>query len=306
MRTTGIHVNDIHRQFSPFWKKLASKSSKQKLPQQNSQIPILHYKNVEFIHKNIPINKENVCGNLADILKRGEIIICALKLRNNNFFQMQIKDGYIGEDVRFATELGEALGVKVIYKMVYDTNEDVVNAIHNGEGDVGLAKLSYTPERARKVAYSDPYVISRKVILLNRTSTIGSDNKTLDKILNHPETKIAVMKNTSHESFMKSMFPNALIIVEDEWENGCIQKLTNGEVMAVSRDELRINTLINEHPTILLSFMPLVLKETIDSISAITSTKENSLVSYINKFLENDYKVLTSKEVLNIYKDYIK
>jgi len=52
--------------------------------------------------------------------------------------------------------------------------------------------------------------------------------------------------------------------------------------------------------------MPVILEGEGDSISAIVVNKEHSLISYINNFLKNEYKVLNVKEILDIYRDYIK
>lgn len=304
LQTIGIVATDVHKRFSPIMKNPAKNASGRKPRDLPKLMP--NYDNIKFVHKNFALKENIICGSLADILRRGAIVICALRNEYNPFFQMRTKKGYVGKDIRLASELGKALGTKVIYQMVYESYADVVNAIHNGEGDAGIAKLPYTPERARNVVYSAPYVISRKIVLLNRSATFDVDNRTLDKILNNPETKIAVMQNTSYESFMRSLFPNAQISSEMDWENGAIKKLKSGEIIAVSRDELRIKALMKKYPILLLNFMPLMLKNTIDSISVVTNPKEHSLNLYINKFLENDYRVLSIPEMLDIYKDYIK
>ena len=242
------------------------------------QLPSFDYDNICFVHKNIQMLPNAKSGDLKDILKRGELVVCALEQDCNPFFQMKTKNKYIGEDIRLAIELGKALGVKVTYKMIYKTYDDVINAISKREGDIGIAKLSYTPERARRVAYSEPYVISRKMLILNRRAMVGERNDTLNELFNNPNAKIGVMKNTSYVSFTKSLFPNTQILEESEWENGAIDKLRNGKVVAVIRDELRVVPLINKYPHLLLNFMPLVLKGTNDPISAITNIEGHTLI----------------------------
>ncbi len=64
--------------------------------------------------------------------------------------------------------------------------------------------------------------------------------------------------------------------------------------------------MISAHPDLLLKFMPVIIKGENDPISAVTNINGYSLNLFINKFLENNYKVLTEKEILEIYKDYIK
>ena len=279
---------------------------KKSTPQKDIPTLIPHYNNITFVQDDIPVDPNAVYGNLDDIVKRKKLIVCALKRDNKPFFQIKGKDGYIGEDIRFASALGKALGVEVMYKMLYKTRNDVIDAIHNGEGDIGIAEISYTPERARKVTYSTLYIPSRKVVLINRAATISEDSDTLDGALNNPNAKIAVMKNTSYENYAEMLFPKAQILREHEWENGAIKKLQEGKVVAVIWDELRIKPLISAHPDLLLKFMPVIIKGENDPISAVTNINGYSLNLFINKFLENNYKVLTEKEILEIYKDYIK
>ena len=261
--------------------------------------------NIEFVHKDIQVYEHAKYGNLQDILRRGELVVCALERDYNEFFQMKVNDGYVGEDIRFATALGKALGIKVVYKMLYKNQNDIVDAIANGKGDIGIAKISYTIQRSRKVSYSNPYVNSRKMIMVNRLATAVKQNS-LNRILNNPNTKIAVMKNTSYESFAKYLFKNSKILSETDWENGAIKKLISGKVTAIMRDELRIKPMIMRNPKILINFLPIILKNTSDSISAISNISEQSLIQFVNKFLENEYKKLSISEIIDIYKGYIR
>ena len=286
----------------PFFKEKIEQTHSKKT---DNKLSNFDYGNIQFVSKNIQMKPNAICSNVADIIKRGELVVCALN-HQNKFFQMKTKNGYVGEDIRFASTLGKALGVNVLYKMIYQTYGDVVEAIHNGEGDVGIAELSYTPERARKVAYSESYVNSRQLILINRIATVNKDGNTLSKLLNTPEAKIAVMKNTSYENYAKMLFPRAQILSDSEWENGVVKKLLEGKVVAIIWDEARIKPLINANPDLLLRFLPIVLKGEKDPISAITSNKECSLHVFINKFLENEYKSLSVKEMLQLYEDCVK
>ncbi|MDR1391232.1 MAG: transporter substrate-binding domain-containing protein [Holosporales bacterium] len=245
-------------------------------------------------------------GSLEDIVKRRELVICAIKNENNPCFQMKVDGGYIGEDVRLAQGFGEMLGVKVSYRMIYDTYDDVVDAIKRGEGDIGIAKLSYTPERCRKVLYTLPYVISRKTVLINRLVAEKYNSENLVGILDNEDATIAVMENTCYGSFAKSLFPKSKIKLEKKWENGLILKLIEGKIIAAIRDELRVNLLLHSNPNLLLRILPLVLKDEHDSIAAVINMKGGALVSFINKYLSSNYKISTSAQLMEKYKEYIK
>lgn len=267
-----------------------------------SYLRTLPYKNVNYQVYPSKIQEKYSFGNLFDILKRKELVVYALKRDYNQFFQMKVDGGYIGEDVRLASELGKFLGVKVTYKMIYNSNDDVVDAVNRGEGDIGLAKLSYTPERSRKVLYSAPYVNSRKMVLIDRIAAADSVNNTLLKVLNNKKSIIGVIKGTSYESFARTLFPKAQISAEEKWEEGAVAKLEKGELVAVLRDELRIKTLMTTNPKLLLNFMPVILKGEEDSMAAITNLNGYALIMFINKFIENEYKATSVNEIIDYYR----
>lgn len=266
--------------------------------------------NVNVIYEfNKPLNSEDAnknFGDIQDIVKRGEIVVCALKNPQNPLFQMKVGTNFIGEDITLAKKLAENLGVKLVYRMIYKSYDDVINAIAKGEGDIGIAKLSYTPDRSRKVLYSTPYVNSRKVMLINRLILEKNKLQTIDELFqNHSET-IAVTKDTSYETFAKKIFPNANIVSNKDWENYIIPKLEKGEFTATMRDEVRIKLLLNENPKLLLKLLPIILKNEHDSMSAVVNLKNSAFLNWVNKFLELEYTPKNVDELIKKYETYIK
>jgi polar amino acid transport system substrate-binding protein len=242
-------------------------------------------------------------GNLDDILLRGELVVCGLKNGNAPIFHTKIKTGYVGEDIEVAHGIAEALGVKLTYKMIYNTHNDVVDAVANHKGDIGIAKLSYTPERGRKVLYSDPYVNSRKAILINRNAIGDAEN--IMELLNSKKATIAVAQNTSYESFAKQLFPQAILDAEKDWEGLVMEKLEKGEIMATMRDEFRIRLLLNSRPRLLLKLLPIILKNEKDAIAAVVNKQSNVLLSWINTHLSISHNSIAINRLMDKYMGYV-
>ena len=261
--------------------------------------------NVVFEFNKSPISNDanKKFGDVEDIVKRGELIVCALKNPKNPLFQMKKGESFIGEDINLAKRLADHLGVKLVYRMVYKSYDDVIDAVSRGEGDIGISKLSYTPNRSRKVLYSTPYVNSRKVLLINRLILEKDKPETIDDLFRNYSETIAVTKDTSYEIFAKKIFPHATIVSNKDWENYIIPKLESGEFAATMRDEVRIKLLLNENPKLLLKLLPIILKNEHDSMSAVVNLKNIAFLNFVNKFLELEYMPKNVDELIEKYKD---
>lgn len=260
-------------------------------------------------HTSVPYKDYGkIFGNLEEIISRGELVVCAKIDDNNPLFQMKTKNGeYIGKDIDFAKQIGAALGVKVSYRMIYKTYDDVIDAIARNEGDIGIAKISYTPERSRKVLYSSPYVISRKTILINRMLLEAAGTKTLKDLLNKESSIIGIAKGTSYESFASKIFPKASKLAEKDWEGRVIKPLEDGRITATMRDEVRVKLLLKSNPQLLVKLIPILLDKENDSIAAIVNLRNQEFLLWLNKFIEVDKQnVDTVDQLIERYEEYIK
>ncbi len=247
-----------------------------------------------------------IFGNIADIVKRNELVVCAKKDDKNHLFQMKTKYGqYVGKDIDFAKQIAQELGVKLTYRMVYNTYDDVVDAIVRKEGDIGIAKISYTPERCRKVLYSSPYVISRKTLLINRISFEKAQHKTLKTMLDNSEATIGVTQNTCYEAFVKKIFPKATMILDLDWEEKIIKPLEAGKITATMRDEVRVKLLLKSQPTLLVKLIPVIVEHETDSMAAIVNLEWKELLLWLNKFIEVEQNVDTVDTLIEKYGEYI-
>lgn len=270
----------------------------------NTNTTIMPYLDVEYDLHN-KIDETAKYGDLDDIIKRGKLVVCSTK-KENPLFQMKVGNGYIGEDIELAYKISKALNVKLVYKIAYESYEDVVNAIENGEGDIGVSKLSYTEQRARKVLFTEPYVISRYSLLVNRLAIERNERKTIKEILNNKDISISVAKGTSYKNYANKLFPNALIQEFKDWEGTVLKEVSSGSLTATMRDEIRCSLLINSYPFLLLKVMPLILKNKADNIHAIVNKKSITLLAWINRFIKSNYTAKSAIELISKYKEFLK
>lgn len=272
---------------------------------------------VEVVYQLIPQSfqneKERVYGDINDIIKRGEIVVCSVSNTSNPLFLMKKKGSedkenldLVGADIELAKRIAKGLGVRLVFRLCYKDYEDVVKAIAKGEGDIGLAKLSYTTERSRKVMYTEPYVIAKKTLLMSRQIAESNQEKSVKDLVNDERFKIGVAKGASYVEFVKLLFPKSQILELNSWEKQSVEKLKNKEIIATLRDNLRVNLLMNEHPELSLKFIPIILKGENDYISGIVNYKSLELLNWINKFLESEIKIKSIDDLMKEYKEYIK
>lgn len=262
---------------------------------------------VVFETEKTPLSEKNKFGEIEDIVKRGELVVCAKKDDNNVLFQVKTEDGdYIGKDVEFAKKMAKELGVRLRYRMIYPTYDDVVQAIQNGEGDIGIAKLSYTRERALKVMYSNPYVFSRHVFLINRVALKKYGNSSIQKLLNDDETKIGVVSKTAYESFVQEKFPEAQIVTDKDWEKVLVKQVAKNELIATVRDEVRIKSLLKKEPMVLMNAIPIAMKGEQETMSAIIRQGNVEFLCWVNRFLEERMPPDAVNDLMAKYGDTIK
>lgn len=87
-------------------------------------------------------------------------------------------DSIVGIDADIAAALAEKLGMELqIEDMAFDA---VIPAIASGKGDIGMAAISVTEERAASVDFTETYAESALVILVQKDNTEITGEDTLE------------------------------------------------------------------------------------------------------------------------------
>jgi len=159
------------------------------------------------------------------------------------------KGNFYGLDVELAQDIAAKLGVEVEFKRDYSNFSGIVDGIARHEADVAITLLSRTPDRAKKVRFTKPYIILRQGLLISRIRMAQRPRHlTLMEILNDPGSEIGVKAGTSYVAFARQRFPLGVIREYPEWDPDIINAVLKGEVIAAFHDEIEIKKVVIGKP----------------------------------------------------------
>ncbi len=168
---------------------------------------------------------------LDEILERG-----SLRIGTALFVPWAARDaqgGLTGFEVEVARQLAADMGVEAQIETM--SFEQLVPALEEGAIDLIAAGLSVTPNRARRIAYSDPYATSGITMVVNRE--LGQGMTSLEAF-DSPEVRIAAVRETTAADLVRSVFPNADIFLLTNEEEVQTAVLTRRVLAAVASDPL--------------------------------------------------------------------
>ena len=92
------------------------------------------------------------------------------------------EDGEIvGVDVEIAKEIAKKVNKKLVIKDIYF--DSIINELKSGKADFAIAGMSITEERKKEVDFSNEYITSRQIVIVNNYSSIESINEINNKIV---------------------------------------------------------------------------------------------------------------------------
>lgn len=81
----------------------------------------------------------------------------------------------IGWEYDAINEIAKRLNLKVVWKVTsWDT---MIQAVHDGQFDVGADGITITDERKKQVDFSDPYMVSQQFMLVRKNESRFADEK---------------------------------------------------------------------------------------------------------------------------------
>lgn len=191
-------------------------------------------------------------------------------------FEMICPDGTpCGIGIDLAKKLGEFLNRKVVIENIPFVG--LIPSLNSNKIDIIISSLTVTPERAKAIDFSEPYVTTGLSLLLNKKSDIESIEEA-----NQPGKIIVVKSGTTGEVYAASCLKNATIRILDK-ESLCVLEVIQGKADAFIYDQLSVYTNWQKHPNTLKALLTPFHKEQ----WAIGVKKGNQvLVQQINQFLE--------------------
>jgi membrane-bound lytic murein transglycosylase F len=164
-------------------------------------------------------------GDLDQIAKRGSLRVLTRNNATSYFLNQGTQSGFDYELMkRFATEHGLRLDI-----VVPPDADQLVPWLLEGKGDVIAAQLAITPERAEKVAFSDPYLTVDEVLVQR------ADEDPIGVPADLKGRTIAVRKSSSYRRTLDALQPTAgpftvQDVPEDLDTEQIIAKVASGEL----------------------------------------------------------------------------
>jgi polar amino acid transport system substrate-binding protein len=145
-----------------------------------------------------------------------------------------------GVSVRLAEALGRHLGRDVMIENI--AFDGLVTALKTRKIDCIISSLTATPERARSIAFSEPYLRTGLALLVAAKSTVQSAAD-----LDAPGRVVAVKKGTTGHQYAATSLKKARVLVLDK-EAAAVLEVAQGKADAFIYDSLSVYQNHRRHP----------------------------------------------------------
>lgn len=173
-----------------------------------------------------------------DIKARGKVLI-AMDLGSPPYAFPDANQQPQGSDIETAKLLAEDMGVEL--EIVPTNGQGRIPSLLSKKADLVIATFSYTPERAKTVAFSDPYSFTRSVIFAEKGAQISS----LDDLVGK---KTGVARGTTPDTQLGKLLPQGAEIVRYDDDATTIAALASGQIDALGTADNRFLTLEERFP----------------------------------------------------------
>lgn len=241
--------------------------------------------------------------DLQRIMDKNELVVAMVATDQPPFFIIG-KDGKLhGFDVELARDIAGELGVNVRFNRTAKTFNGTVDLVVSKEADIAISKLSRTLTRAKRVLFTDPYIVLRKGLLINRLRMAQAiKGREPTEFIKHLEGEIGVIAGSSYVGFANRMFSKATVKEYKNWQE-IISAVVRGEVLAAFRDELEIKKVVRSKPDGILQLQTVVFKDEKDPIAMAVSSDSPHLLFWLNQYLSNRNMKMTADRLLDQYQD---
>jgi len=164
-------------------------------------------------------------STLDEIKKKG-VIVAGTSAEYPPF--EYVADGKLmGYDIEMADEIAKRIGVKVQWEKI--DFKGIVAALTAKRVDVLITALTYTPERAARIAFSDPYFDAGIGALLPKSSTVQKADDLAGK-------KVGVQLGSSGERYVREtlgskvgqlMTYDSIVLAINDLKNGRVEAVVN-------------------------------------------------------------------------------
>lgn len=182
----------------------------------------------------------------------------------------------VGVDIDIAREVAKELGKDLIIKDI--AFDSIIMEVKTGKSDFAAAGISYTDERARAVAFSDDYAVSKQIVVVRDDGYITNVKQIKDK-------KIAVQLGSVADTYVTENYKDASIVRQKKYL-ATIQDLVDGKVDCVVMDELPAREILTQKSGLMILDESLVE----DSYGIIVKKGNDDLLEVVNRVIKRMQK----------------
>jgi polar amino acid transport system substrate-binding protein len=165
-------------------------------------------------------------------LKPKSTLVVGMELNYPPFEMIDPQGHPAGISVEIANELGKFLDKNVqIQNIPFD---GLIPALKTGKIDLIMSSMTETPERAKSIDFSDPYLRTGLCVLANKTAPIDSITQA-----DQPNISVAVKQGTTGQLYAQQHLKRARILVLEK-EDACVLEVVQNKAQAFIYDQMSI------------------------------------------------------------------
>jgi polar amino acid transport system substrate-binding protein len=210
-------------------------------------------------------------GQLDDIKARGYVRI-GVSLGGEPIGFRDARNEPVGYDVDVARQLAAKIGVPVKFS---DVSSDArISMLMSHQLDLVVANVSITPQRARVVAFSNPYNTAGLRVIVQKASGIKALADLTGK-------RVVVGRGTIAATFLKQSAPGANVVFTDNFAPDGVLLLQQKRVDAGIEDASLLDYLASKDPQ--LATLPGMYANT--PIGIAMAKGDPALLAFVNQFV---------------------
>lgn len=184
-----------------------------------------------------------------------------------------------GQPAGISVELARALATHIgrSLKLENIPFTGLIPALKSGKIDLIISSMTATPERAKTVAFSDPYLTTGLGALVPRHGS-AVDLPSLDQ----PDNTIVVRQGTTGEVFARQNIKRARILTLEK-ENACVLEIVQGKAGAFIYDQMSVFQNARRNPAATKALLAPLQTE---SWAVALRPDDNELRLSVNSFLQ--------------------
>jgi len=254
------------------------------------------------VYGQVPDSKVPLPADIAAIKKAGKLVVAMNGPDSPPFFNGE-GDNLHGLDVEIARSIAKQLGVPAEFRRDAKSFAEVAEQVRDGRADIAVSKLSITGPRLQVLRFSNPYVVLRQSLIVNRLwLSQNSRGREPYEVIRDFDGKISFIRNSSYDTYARINFPQATFIPEDTWPT-VMNNVMSGKIDAAYRDEFEIKKISFEHPEAALSTKTITISDSVDHIAVAVRPNNLQLLGIANFVIASEYNNIDVKRLMNRYKE---